>query len=201
MDAEWLKAQFTLNPKKTKSALAHLIGLEPPAISKIIGGKRQIKASEYVMMRNFFGLPSDGEKAVSHGHRDSNPMNLKNTLEEEGDNNGDSQWHIPADLLTERTTTPPDKIKTFKVLENTMAPQFRLGDNVIVDLSDQTPSPPGTFIITDGYGHLIRQCELMTGSEPPKVQISASQKDFQSQILEFGEFHIIGRVIAKLQWL
>lgn len=56
MDSQWLQLQFRLNPDKTKADLARALGLEPPAISKILAGNRQIKAQEYVKMREFFGM-------------------------------------------------------------------------------------------------------------------------------------------------
>lgn len=45
-----------MHPKKTKAQLARLLGLEPPAVSKILAGTRQIKAQEYMKMREFFCL-------------------------------------------------------------------------------------------------------------------------------------------------
>ncbi len=199
MDTQWLKAQFELNPEKSKAELARALRLEPPAISKILGGKRQIKAHEYMTMRQFFGMPLDGERSLQN-----NNSRADREAAHFGENDHDGQneqWTIPPGLLEERTNAPPDKIKVFKVKEKTMEPDFKIGENVVVDLSDRNPSPPGTFIISDGYGELIRQCELVPGSKPPKIRVAAVKKEFQPQTLELSDFQIIGRVIAKLQWL
>lgn len=201
MDADWLKTQFEVNPEKTKADLAHTLGLEPSAISKILGCKRQIKAHEYMTMRRFFNLPTDGEKSLRPNVTSIDKKTAPYLHEQSDINNTPEQWIIPAGLLGERTSAPPDKIKVFKIREKTMEPDFKIGENVVVDLSDRNASPPGTFIISDGYGELIRQCELDTGSKPPKIRVSAAHKDFQAQLLELSEFQIIGRVIAKLQWL
>lgn len=177
-----------------------MLGLEPPAISKILGGKRQIKAHEYITMRQFFGLPSDGERSLKNNNGSTaNAGALQ--LSENSQHEQNQQWVIPSGLLEERTSAPPDQIKVFKVKENTMEPDFKIGENVVVDISDRNPSPPGTFIISDGYGELIRKCELVTGSKPPKIRITATRKGFQLQTLELSDFRIIGRVIARLQWL
>jgi len=201
MDSQWLITQFELHPEKSKTALAETLGLEPPAVSKILGGKRQIKAHEYIGMRRFFGLPSDGESSLQP--KISNDTEIKDLtgLKENSGDIPESEWVIPSDLLKERTDASPDNIKIFKILENTMEPEFKLGENVVVDISDQSPSPPGTFIISDGYGHLIRQCELVTGSKPSRVRISGLKDGFQTQFLKLSEFETIGRVIARLQWL
>lgn len=201
MDATWLKTQFDLNPEKNKADLAREIGLEPPAISKILGGKRQIKAHEYMGMRKFFGLPSDGMHAITDRNESFviSPLPAGKTLHEAETPQG--QWMMPATMFQSRTSAPAEKIKIFKVQENAMAPEFSHGEHVVVDISDREPSPPGVFIISDGFGQLLRRCEFVAGSRPPKVRISAHEKTFQTQTLELKEFQIIGRVIARLQWL
>lgn len=199
MDAEWLRTQFQLNPNKNKADLAREIGLEPPAISKILGGKRQIKAHEYMGMRRFFGLPTDGKSAISDQNESYVIGSLPAGMRDKDGPQG--QWMMPATIFQTRTNAPAEKIKIFKVQENAMAPEFAFGEHVVIDMSDHDPSPPGAFIISDGFGQMLRRCEFVPGSKPPKVRISAHDKNFETQILDRQEIQILGRVIAKLQWL
>lgn len=207
MDSQWLKAQFSAHPKKTKADLAKALGLEPPAISKIIKGTRQVKAREYEIMRAFFGLALDGTKAANANRKGSEDRYTLATLENEsglhdgGDGGKDSDWVMPANLLAQRTKAPPEKIKVFQVTENFMEPHFKRGEYVMLDLTDRTPSPPGAFVISDGFGYMVRHCEFIPKSNPPQTKISATDKSFEPQILEADDFEIIGRVIAKMQWL
>ena len=203
MDFQWLQTQFDLNPDKTKAGLAKALGLEPPAISKILNGTRQIKAHEYHVMRQHFSLPVDGGRAVSNQsvlsplHQD-----VKSThLSEGSQDDSDQSWIIPDSILNGHTKTPPENIKTFTIQESLMEPDFRRGEPVLVDLSDVLPSPPGVFIIFDGYSYLIRQCEIITALKSTEVKISARDEEFKPQCLRLDQFKIIGRVIAKLQWL
>ena len=82
-----------------------------------------------------------------------------------------------------------------------MAPEFNRDEHVLVDLSDCTPSPPGSFIISDGFGVMLRNCALIAQSDPVEIKITALKQSFQSQELPLDDVQIIGRVIAKLQWL
>lgn len=82
-----------------------------------------------------------------------------------------------------------------------MEPDFKRGEHVLVNLSDKKPSPPGTFVVSDGFGYLVRQCEVIPGSKPVDIKVSALNSSFNPQKLRLSEFEIIGRVIAKLQWL
>ncbi len=201
MDSQWLKIQFDINPDKSKAELARALGLEPPAVSKILNGARQIKAQEYNLMRKFFGLPVDGE----HATRPSNDGYRLETLAGgqglEEDSGHDGSWVIPAEILNQRTQASPNQIKIFKVQDHFMEPEFRRGEHVLVDLSDAKPTPPGNFIISDGFGHMLRACAFAPKSNPPQIKISAMASEFQTQVLEAGDIDIVGRVIAKLQWL
>lgn len=204
MDSQWLKTQFSVHPDKSKAALADALGLEPPAISKMIKGTRQIKAQEYIQMRRFFGLPTDGESALTKTLSTAytiQPLDARLDDLKEDSGGGPQNWILPAEILNTRTQAPPDKIRIFQVRENVMEPLLRQGEHVLVDLSDKTPSPPGCFVISDGFGFMIRDCAYVPQSEPPKIRISAAKTDFQSQILQKDEFEITGRVIAKLQMI
>jgi transcriptional regulator with XRE-family HTH domain len=202
MDSQWLKTQFAVHPDKTKADLAKALGLEAPAISKIIGGTRQIKAQEYLAMRRFFGLPVDGESATKSSGKLYTIAPLENRgIAEEAEHARDTEWIIPANILNTRTQAPQEKIKKFQVRENTMEPEFKQGEHVLVDLSDQNPSPPGVFIVSDGFGYMLRHCAYIPKTDPPEVKISAKSDGFLAQTLKLSDFTIIGRVIAKLQML
>lgn len=197
MDSQWLKTQFDLHPDKSRADLARTLALDPPAISKILAGGRQIKAHEYVAMRRFFGLPTDGERAVAGGGYRLQTL-VKGMAEKEHPEDQDA-WIMPASLLELRTGAPPEKICIFTIRDNSMEPDFAVGAQVLVDLSDTTPSPPGVFILSDGLGHVLRQCDIIPGETPLQVNIQAKTGTaFRLPLLNAA---IIGRVIARLDWL
>lgn len=204
MDSSWLRAQFRSNPEKSKADLAEALGLGAPAVSKMLADRRQIKAQEYLAMRRFFGLPVDGESAAREVTGDRryviDPL-VANMGEKDYAPDQQDAWIMPASLLQGRTKAAPGNIKIFAVQEKTMTPDFLPGEHVLVDLSDTQPSPPGVFIISDGLGFIIRHCAHIPYSQPPIVQLStASDKDepYRTTLDKAG---IIGRVIAKLEWL
>jgi hypothetical protein len=202
MNGSWLAAQFKINPKKTRAGLAAKLGLDPPAISKILGGKRQIKAHEYLCMREYFELSDVSENA---GAQVANGYVLQPFARGLSDGGGDhdadqSAWVMPARLLQEKTKAAPEHIRIFDVQESAMAPDFLKGEQVLVDLSDRNPSPPGIFVVSDGISHMVRSCEYVPHSDPPKMKLNANNQKF-SYVMELDQADIIGRVIAKLQWL
>ncbi|MCB1651972.1 MAG: hypothetical protein KDI46_07970 [Alphaproteobacteria bacterium] len=209
--SQWLQAQFAASPDKSKAELARALGLEPSAVSKILSGSRQIKAHEYALMRRFFGLPTDGDKAArgQSGSYIVEPfMQNKNTgMHDTGaSQEAQSVWQIPAHVITQRTQAAPEQIRIFEVEDSLMEPEFRRGEPVLVDLSVQKPTPAGAFLISDGYGYMIRHCEIVSGETSrkdgsPLVHVSSLNQAFPAKTLFLGDFELVGRVIAKLQWV
>lgn len=201
MDAQWLKTQFDLHPEKSKAQLAAALKIGAPAVSKMLAGTRQIKAQEYLGMRKFFGLPVDGGKALRGGSKHYVLAPLESGMKEQGSPADENAWMIPASLLQGRTKAPPEKIRIFAVQENAMAPDFLSGEHVVVDLSDVSPSPSGVFLVSDGIGHIIRQCEYVPHSKPASVRLSALNARYETHTLPLSKAGLMGRVIAKLQWV
>jgi hypothetical protein len=198
MDSEWLNAQFRLNPEKSKADLAKVLKIGAPAVSKMLAGTRQIKANEYLAMRHFFGMPNYSAAGRGSGYV---LAPLTQELGEKKSDTRDEAWIMPASLLRAHTQAAPEKIRIFTVQENAMAPDFMPGEQVMVDLSDTRPSPPGVFVVSDGLGHIVRQCEYMPHSSPPTVRLSARGGSYEPHTLPLAKAGIVGRVIAKLQWL
>ena len=196
MDSQWLKTQFSANPDKSKAGLAAAIGLEPPAISKILNGTRQIKAQEYLQMREYFGLPVDGHGAMRKTYT------VKAHDGQDGFDDGSpppAEWAIPSVISSQAEPNKTNRV--FQVREGFMEPEFKRGEHVLVDISDRKPSPPGTFIISDGFSNMLRYCEYTPKSGETEIRISARKNRFQPQTLKPGDFLVIGRVIAKLEMI
>lgn len=201
MDSQWLKTQFQLNPDKTKAGLAVAIGLEPPAVSKILNGTRQIKAQEYILMRHYFGMPVDGHHAVKplNGQNRGIGSNEKGFAENKA-KGGTDEWTIPTASFSS-LQKESENVRIFQVRDNFMEPVFNKGEYVLVDLADKKISSPGIFIISDGYSHMLRRCEEVKKPSGPEIRISASSSAFQPQTLKNDDILILGRVLARLQML
>jgi len=206
MDSQWLRVQFDRNPKKTKTELARALGLEPSAISKILKGTRQIKAQEYIIMRRFFGLTQDepqygASESLARNRAANSRDELQDALVQPVDTAAPS-WTLPAEFLKPGpANTPRGKLKNIRVVvvnDNVMAPDFEQGEHVLIDCDEITPNPAGLYAISDGFADMIRICEAINDGE---VRISAYKEGFHAQILSLDEVSILGRVMAKLDWI
>lgn len=184
MDSQWLKMQFQINPRKSKAGLARYLNLEPPAISKILSGSRQIKAREFLKMQEFFGILEPASSDDSFQDSDSIA----------------TSWAIPQGL-SHSSKPKRMNIKICEVPDDTMHPDLSKNDNVVVDLSDQLCKPAGVFLLYDGHEYYIRQCRYVSDDSQDEIEISAKDKNFETQKIKANLIRVIGRVIGKLEWL
>lgn len=198
MDSQWLQKQFEYNPDKSKADLARALGLEPPAISKIIGGARQIKAQEYIQMRRFFGLPVDGDTPLVAARLDL--VSHQGLAEPEIAYGFEHNFPQTRPLPTAPQNLS-EQLRVFRVEEDVMEPDYVRGDHVLVDTTSKNLENGGVFILCDGFNYMIRECSYGKGPQKGKIRISARQSGFQSHALSAADFLIIGRVVGKVDWV
>lgn len=118
-------------------------------------------------------------------------MRFGNTLNDVHAVAGQS-WGVPTGWLkNELQAEAYDSLAIFKV-EVDHEPYER-GDRVIVDRSATRASPPGAFLVWDGYGPSINNVAVLPGSTPRKTMAKVSGAMGQYEI-EVDKLQIIGRV-------
>ena len=109
-------------------------------------------------------------------------------------------WQLPGDLVRSVTTAPTTALKILTVYADSMEPEFRPGQRVMVDTSDQMPSPPGVFVAWDGLATVIKRVEFVPHSDPPKIRFTSDNPRYQPYERTLEEAHIRGRVIGRWTW-
>lgn len=72
------------------------------------------------------------------------------------------------------------------------------GDRAILDTSDTTPSPPGSFAVWDGIGVVVKMIEVVHGSDPVRLRLSSRNPAYQTYEILMDEARIIGRVRGRI---
>lgn len=103
---------------------------------------------------------------------------------------------FPTLAFRENFGASPGRIRIIPVRGNSMEPRLWSGQRVMVDIEDKTPSPPGMFVVWDGLGLVIKNVEVVPNSDPLRVRISSSNRDFDPYERTLDEAHINGRVIG-----
>jgi phage repressor protein C with HTH and peptisase S24 domain len=117
----------------------------------------------------------------------------------DGDGNNEiGKWSMPAASVKD-FIAQPENIRIIQVIGDSMEPDFLPGQRVFVDTADRLPSPPGVFVIWDGFGLVIKRCQMLPHSDPPRVRLQSSNPGYGTYEVSLDEAHINGRVIGKLQ--
>lgn len=110
-----------------------------------------------------------------------------------------SEWSLPKQLLANQVGSS-STVRIIQVMGDSMTPEFNPGDRVMVNTADRMPSPPGVFVLWDGFGLIIKRCEMVPHSKPPRVVLSSSNEKYATYEVEMTELDIQGRVVGKWQW-
>jgi phage repressor protein C with HTH and peptisase S24 domain len=111
-----------------------------------------------------------------------------------------AQWELPSQLVRAYTAAPAPMIKIITAVGDSNKPEIMPGERVMVDLSDRNPSPPGFFVVWDGFGDVIKRLEMVPYSDPPRVLMKSANPSYEPRELAFDELIIHGRMIGKWQW-
>lgn len=108
-------------------------------------------------------------------------------------------WSMPADYLR-AFAAEPGAIRIIRVAGDSMEPEYPAGERVAVDTSHTIPSPPGVYVLWDGFGLVLKRVEILLGSDPPKIRLSSINPAYQPYERYLSEVVINGRVIGKWMW-
>ena len=110
------------------------------------------------------------------------------------------EWKIPTNLLSVYTTAATSTLRIITVYGDSMIPDFMPGARVLVDTNDQRPSPPGVFILWDGYGLVLKRLEIIPYSDPGLVRLISTNPHYGCYEQPLADITINGRVIGKWHW-
>jgi phage repressor protein C with HTH and peptisase S24 domain len=111
---------------------------------------------------------------------------------EEGD---EGQISFSRDLVENELRVPADQLLAMVAEGNSMEPDFRGGDQILVDTRRKSLAQPGAFCLWDGDGHVVKFLERIAGSDPPKVRVISANPLYEPTERLVEEINLIGRVI------
>lgn len=111
------------------------------------------------------------------------------------------EWSVPQSFADEvPTNSRASKLFIFRVVGDSMSPDFRPGDRVLVNAMDRSPSPSGAFVVFDGVSLVIKFVEVVPYSDPISVRLISANERYQSYERLLDEAHIQGRVVGRWEW-
>lgn len=124
-------------------------------------------------------------------------FDLVEVTEETYDQKVVGKFGFPKQGFREIYGADPGNVVLITVVGDSMEPTLLPGQKVLVDTSDRFPTPPGIFVVWDGFGLVLKRVSLIPHSDPPTVRISSDNSHYPPYERILGEAHIQARVIGE----
>lgn len=192
----------------TLAQLAEKTASTAQQIGRLEKGERRLTTEWMEKIARALDVLPEDLMTPNHGERVVIPEIATNTMAEgkkagqasvaESDNVL-SEWSLPKQLIANQVGST-STMRIIQVMGDSMVPEFNPGDRVMVNTADRMPSPPGVFVLWDGFGLIIKRCEMVPKSSPAKVILSSANSNYSTYEMELSELDIQGRVVGKWQW-
>lgn len=107
------------------------------------------------------------------------------------------EWTLPQPVLSGMLRASPQHIRVFEVIGNSMEPRLSEGDRVFVDTRLTQPNPEGIFVLWDGFSIVVKQLQIVRGSEPLKLKVISVNEQYAPYDVLAEEVNIIGRYVGR----
>jgi phage repressor protein C with HTH and peptisase S24 domain len=99
------------------------------------------------------------------------------------------------DLIENDLRIPVDKLLAMVAEGNSMEPDFRGGDQILVDTRRVSLAQPGAFCLWDGDGHVVKFLQRVQGSDPQRVRVISANGVYEPEERLLDEINLVGRVV------
>ena len=109
-------------------------------------------------------------------------------------------WHWPENMIRHEAGAEPENLRILRVRGNSMEPELRDGDRIVVDVSRRLPATGETFVLWDGIGLVVKHVEVVRGDavdddEPPRLRLISANPDYAPYSCLVQDAHILGKVL------
>lgn len=182
----------------THERIAEALGRDRTVATKLLAGTRRMQANEIAPLMELAARAEQdaGEAPQDAGLvRDYVPVEVLPTYAGMGGGGtGDAEITVamlPRRLVEDELRAKATDLLVVAVRGNSMEPDFRHDDQLVIDKRDRNPVQPGPFALWDGDGYVVKNVERKRG----KYRVFSSNKDYSADEYDPEEIKIIGRPV------
>ncbi len=107
-----------------------------------------------------------------------------------------ARWRLPEAMVRHEGDADPEALRILKVRGNSMEPELREGDRLVVDTARTAPAAGELFVFWDGTGLVVKRVETLTASQT--LRLVSAHPDYPPYERPADEVHIVGKVLWKV---
>lgn len=162
-------------------------------ISALLGGQDEA---------NHPAVPRCGHKTWRNSPSDSGYANITSITMERGQNGAiitreskQTPYLLSHALIDCCLSSNPQDLRIAYVRGDSMKPTFIPDDAILIDITRKYPSPPGIFMLFDGFALIVKRLEILPNVSPPTMRVISDNAQYATYECPIGDLHIIGRVV------
>jgi len=182
--------------------LAEALGIDQDKVSKVFSGKRRWQADEALKIADIMGDHDDSSLVpdVPPAGREGSYVDvavLPSYAGMGGGGNGEGELAVaklPRELIEEQLRGRARDFELIDVRGDSMEPDFKHGDQILIDRRDRDPRQPGPFALWDDDGYVVKLVERVPGRRGWYRVFSANPR-YSAYEVEETEATIRGRPV------
>lgn len=99
------------------------------------------------------------------------------------------------DLVENDLRAPPEALLAMVAEGNSMEPDFRGGDQILVDTRRRTLAQPGAFCLWEDDGHVIKFLERIPDTDPIRIRVVSLNPLYEPRERLLDDVRLVGRVV------
>ena len=109
-----------------------------------------------------------------------------------------ARWQLPEAMIRHEGDAEPEALRIIKVRGNSMEPELREGDRLVVDTGRRAPGAGELFVLWDGDGLVVKRVEPVHEPGPPSLRLLSVNADYPAYACLAEDIHIVGKVLWKV---
>jgi len=107
-----------------------------------------------------------------------------------------ARWRLPEAMVRHEGDADPQALRILRVRGNSMEPELREGDRIVVDTARRVPAAGELFVLWDGTGLVVKRVEALTADGV--LRLASAHPDYAPYERPADEVHIVGKILWKV---
>ena len=109
-----------------------------------------------------------------------------------------ARWRLPEGMVRHEGDAEPEALRILRVRGNSMEPEMREGDRLVVDTARRVPAAGELFVLWDGDGLVVKRVEPAREPGAAKLRLLSANPAYPPYTCLAADVHIVGKVLWKV---
>ena len=110
-----------------------------------------------------------------------------------------ASWYLPEGMVRYEGDASPESLRILRVRGNSMEPEMREGDRILVDTARRIPSTGEMAVLWDGNGLVVKRVEAVRDPGPHRLRLISANPEYAPYTCLAQDAHVVGKVLWTIR--